>query len=291
MAIKLDGIPIADLGIEIFTGSSEEILSTRDRTVTIPERHGAIDFGSDLSPVSFNYKAGFISATTAIEREKAIRTFIAYMSDTTGRPKYRKLIKDSEPDKYYNVRISGRISPEKVKEYAFFDLPLTAFDPFAHAELAEYDETYLYDALLEHDTGLIYPNSRTVHDWAFLSPNQMLYMGEREWSGFVWTYPRHTSGQYNYGQTTPLIIEISGNVTNPKITNYNNDQYIQINTTLSNQVLLIDGEKMTVTIDGVNALNDMTGDFIDMDPGNNGFFFDGTNQYAHVTYKWEHKFF
>lgn len=287
----LDGSTFASFGlIEVIEPDIPILPETRDRTIEIPKRDGAYDFGADMGPRRFSIPLVWKDETSKANLQSKIRTFASFLTDTSGKPRNIILRFDDEIEKYYTVRYAGSLPIQRLLKYGFFDLPMIAFDPSAYALLSAYDETYLYDTGLEYDTGLIYPNSRTVHDWAFLSPNQMLYMGEREWSGFVWNYPRHMSSQYNYGKSTPLIIEISGDVTNPKITNNNNDQYIQITTTLSNQVLIIDGEKMTVTIDGVNALKYMTGDFIDLEPNGNGFFFDGTSPYAHVTYNWKNKF-
>lgn len=290
--ITLDGKTLDEFGLTPMPGHEFQILApTVDRKVTIPLRFGAYDFGADLAEKEFTFPLAWAKELSRVELQKKIREFAAFLVDSRGRPRDIKLVFDYEPDKWYTVRYAGQMTPERLLNMAFFELPMVAHDPFAYAVLEQYDETYDYDTGQEYDSGLIYPNKRAVHDWTFLSPNQMVYMGEREWAGFAWTYSRHMSSQYNHSATaTPLIIEIAGNVTNPKITNTANDQWIQINTTLTNQVLRIDGRKKTVTIDGTNALKYMSGDFIDLEPGENGFFFDGTAPYCHVTYLWEHKF-
>lgn len=282
--LTFNSIHSSTLNIVVRSINRQILSASRDEYEYIPGRAGSYLFEEELADRFIEIELAIVENSLINLRKKA-REVAKWL-----RTKQRvKLIFDDEPDKWYMAKVANQLDLEPRLSTGKTEIIFRCL-PYANAELAEYDETYLYDTGLEYDTGLIYPNSRTVHDWAFLSPFQMLYMGEREWAGFVWNYSRHMSSQYNYGTLTPLIIEISGNVINPKITNNNNGQYIQINTTLFNQVLIIDSDKMTVTIDGANAMKYMTGDFIQMEPEDNGFFFYGINPYAHVTYNWEHKF-
>jgi phage-related protein len=237
-------------------------------------------------------ECALLGAISPSDLQAKVRALAAHLMDNNGRPQTLELIFDTEPEKRYYVRYAGSLPIQRIVSAGLFTLPLVAYDPFAYSALDAYDVTYEYDPGRIYDSGLIYPNARTVQDWSFVYPAQVVPVGTpREWAGFVWTYSRHMSSQYNHSDyNTPLIVEISGNETNPKITNNNTGQQISIATTLTNQTLLIDGEKMTVTIDGANAINLMSGDFIDLQPGDNGFFFEGINPYATVTYKWEHKF-
>ena len=293
MSIKLGGKTAEELNIRVLIDTQEPILpDTRDRILTIPGRHGAYDFGADLEPRKFELKCALLGATSPSDLQKKVRALAAHLIDENGRPRTLELIFDTEPEKKYYVRYAGSLPIERIVALGLFTLPLVAYDPYAYSALDAYDVTYEYDTGKTYDSGLIYPNAHTVQDWTFVYPAQMIPIGNaREWAGFVWIYPRHMSSQYNYSDyKTPLIVEISGNVTNPTITNVDTNQQISIATTLSNQTLVIDGEKMTVTIDGANAISLMSGDFIDLQSGGNGFIFEGINPYATVTYKWGHKF-
>lgn len=268
--ITLDGKTAKELGILVKRESQRPILpNTRDRILTIPGRHGAYDFGADLEPRMFDLQCTMI-AKNSTDLQKAVRKLAAFLMDQTGRPRTLEFRFDAEPEKWYMARYNGSLPIERVAYWGTFSLPLMAYDPYAYAKLEAYDQIYQYDAGFEYETGLYYPNTL---------------------SGFVWTYSRHMSGQTNFSPfQTPLIVEISGNVTNPKITNTANGQWMAVNASIQNQVLRIDGEKMTVTIDGINAMQYFSGDFIQLVPDGNGLVFDGGKPNAQVTFLWKHKF-
>jgi phage-related protein len=288
----LDGSTFASFGlVEKIEQDIPMLSETRDKIVEIPERDGAYDFGADMGPRSFKVPLAWKDEISTTALQAKIRTFAAFLMDASGKPRNMVLQFYDETEKYYIVRYSGSLPIQRLLKYGFFDLPLLAYDPFAYAVAEAYDETYLYDVGLEYDTGLIYPNARFVQDWSFLAPTTIVPIGDpRMWAGFVWMYSTHFSSQHNYGAVeTPLIVEISGDVINPTITSANGDT-ITITTTLVNQTLLIDGNRKIVTIDGVNALSYLTGDFITMDIGENLFTFTGASPLATVTYQWLNKF-
>jgi len=166
-------------------------------------------------------------------------------------------------------------------------------EPFAYATLEEYDATIEYDTGELYDTGLIYPNARTVYDWTFLAPYFNIRNGDsREWCGFPWSYNPHMTSLYNWGTIkTPFTITIYGSVTNPRIYQETTSAEFTISATITaGSTMIIDSEAMTVTYNGTNYLDKMTGDFLDLEVGANGFFFYGTSPQAEVTFDFEQRF-
>lgn len=270
MSLTLDGNSLASFGLILQPRKDIEILPvTRDRTVQIPKRDGAYDFGADLAERRFGLPLAWAKETSESNLAAKIQTFADFLVDANGKPRDIKLVFDFETTKYFTVRYSGQMLPSRQLSMAFFMLPMTAFDPAKYATIAAFDENNEYDTGLQYDSGLIYDNPES----------------------FSWLYESHMSGVYNWSKkTTPLILTIVGTVTNPSITNADTGETITITTALSGQTLVIDGKKMQVTIDGVNNLNLMSGDFVNLQQGSNGLTFSGTDPDATVTYSWLHKF-
>ena len=134
MSITLGGKTATELNIRVLKGTQEPITAaTRDRTLTIPGRHGAYDFGADLSVRMFALECAIL-ADSPSDLQTKIRALAAHLSDARGRPRTLELIWDEEPDRHYSVRYSGNLPVERVAAIGLFTLPLTAFDPFAYGE-------------------------------------------------------------------------------------------------------------------------------------------------------------
>lgn len=267
----IDGKDISEFGLILQPRYQHPILpATRDRTIEIPGKHGAYDFGADLNIRQFSLPLVWTKELTQKALQERAREFAAFLTDGNGRPRTLKLAFDYETEKYYMVRYSGSLDIERLLSLGFFELPLIAFDPFAYASANAYDN----DPALEYDTGLHYDDGH-MYD----NP-----------TGFSWAYSRHRSGLFNFSShSAPLILKIEGTVTNPKIINESTGEELGL-PSISGEALEVDSEKMTVKKDGVNALNDMSGDFLELVSGDNGLVFQGSSPNATVTYRWKHKF-
>lgn len=140
MSIRLGGVRDVDLGFRVLEASEEPLLpSTRDRTLSIPGRHGLYDFGAELDARPFTYKCAFVSDGTdyaqpsAAGLQQQLRRLARHLLDSYGRPKEMDLVREWEPDKTYRVRLSGLADLERViyGSVGLFTLPLIAYDPFA----------------------------------------------------------------------------------------------------------------------------------------------------------------
>jgi phage-related protein len=97
---------------------------------------------------------------------------------------------------------------------------------------------------------------------------------------------------YNHGTIeTPFTITIYGTVENPRIYQETTSAEFTISANMTaGSTMIIDSETMTVTLNGTNYLGKMTGDFLNLEVGANGFFFYGTNPQAEVTFDFEQRF-
>lgn len=88
---------------------------------------------------------------------------------------------------------------------------------------------------------------------------------------------------------TDFIIEISGTVTNPSVTNLVNNQKLTL-PSISSGKLIIDGKRFVVIKNDQDILDGSNYNFFHIQPGEVGFLFEGDSPNAAVTYKWLHKF-
>lgn len=127
----LGGKSAKELGIIMLRSSQRPVLpGTVDRTLAIPGRHGAWDFGADLSARQFELECALI-ADDIPSREATISALAAHLVDQTGRPRELDLIFDAVPDRKFRVRYSGTLPIDRLAHTGRFTLPLVAFDPFA----------------------------------------------------------------------------------------------------------------------------------------------------------------
>jgi predicted phage tail component-like protein len=256
------------------------------RELTIPGRHGTYDFGDNtfenrIIEVDLKY-----IGTSIAELRTRARQIAAWLSGYSGS---KNLIFDDEPDKYYVGKVYSDVGLTNLFSLGEVSVQIEC-EPFAYADLAEYDETIEYDTGELYDAGLIYPNARTVYDWTFLAPYFNVRNGDsREWCGFPWSYNPHMTSLYNHGTIkAPFTMTIYGEVVNPRIYQETTSAEFTISAIMTaGSTMIIDSENMIVTYNGANYLHKMTGDFLNLEVGANGFFFYGTNPQAEVTFDFD----
>ncbi|XID91032.1 phage tail domain-containing protein [Paenibacillaceae bacterium WGS1546] len=249
MSIILNGVRDIDLGFRVLEGSEDTILpDTVDRTMAISGRQGAWYFGADLSARYFGFKCAFVTSGTdytapsAIELQKRVRQLATHLTDGYGKPKAIELVMERDPDKYYTVRYAGSSPIDRIMYSAIgmFTLPLVAFDPNA----------YLIEPILDSDIIL----------------NSDIRLSGEEYSFTVTGSTAMTVPNIGSLISRPTII-VSGNYTNLSLSA--NGKTFGFNQVVTNKTLTINGAALTVKLDGVNALNSITGDFIEVLPGDN----------------------
>jgi len=129
--LSLAGINPESMGLHMSNASERPILpATRDRTLTIPGRNGAWDFGADMEPREFNLDCAFIAQSPEklqFNAEKLARLLV----DAHGKPRTVRLVFSVHPDRTYTVRYSGSWPIERLAGMGRFKLPLIAYDPYA----------------------------------------------------------------------------------------------------------------------------------------------------------------
>lgn len=248
----------------------EAIPNVRRKTIPIPGMPGRWDFGSELESRMFEIPIRALS-DSSINLQQSQNKLVDFLMDEYGCPRDIKIIFDYEPDKFYAAKIDGSVAPVlKAHISRNMTLPFIAHDPHKYATANEYDpkEDYLYDQDYLYDIGLMYDNPKS----------------------FQWKYERHYSGINNYSSlVTDFVIEIQGTVTNPSVTNLNDNTKLTL-PSISNGRLVIDGKRFVVIRNGQEILDGSNYNFFNIQPGEVGFLFEGLNPNAKVTYKWMHKF-
>lgn len=260
----------------------------RKRELVIPGKHGVYDFADNtfekrIIEVELKY-----IGTSFTELRTRARQIAYWLSGFSGT---KNLVFDDETDKYYVGKIYSEIGLQNLFKLGQCTVQFEV-EPFAYATLYAYDVTYNYDSGHDYDIGLIYPNQRTVQDWYFLAPFfNVRNADDREWCGFPWTYNPHMTSLYNHATiATPVTITIYGKVENPRIYQETTSAEFTISANMTaGSTMIIDSENMTVTLNGSNYLHKMTGDFLNLEVGANGFFFYGTNPRAEVTFDFLHQ--
>ncbi len=287
-----NGTHSSEYGIVAKTVNRPILPTLRKRELVVPGKHGTYDFNDNtfenrIIEVELRYIG------TSFEELRTRSREIAYW--LSGYSEEKNLIFDDEDDKWYVAKIYSTVGLTNLFKLGETTIQFEC-EPFAYATLDEYDETYEYDTGEDYDSGLIYPNARTVYDWYFLAPYFNIRNGDsREWCGFPWTYNPHMTGLYNHGTIeTPFTITIYGEVTGP-ITIYQETTSASITISAdmtAGSTMVIDTETMTVSYNGTNYLNYVSGDIdnFNLQIGTNGFFFYGTNPICEVTFDWEHRF-
>jgi len=132
MSFTLGGKTARELGLVMLRESQRPILpGTLDKTMVIPGRHGAWDFGAELDARVFELECAFVTRNPR-ELQQRITALAAHLVDSYGRPRKLELRFDVQPDRYWIVRYAGRLPVERVAGLGRFTLPLVAYDPFAY---------------------------------------------------------------------------------------------------------------------------------------------------------------
>lgn len=244
MTVYINGVNIEEYGVRVLKGTKHDALpETRDRSITVPGRHGAFDFGADLGVRQFEIKCALINALDPTDLQLKLRKLATVLTDAYGRPKTFRLMFSEETDKYYDARYTGRVGVDRVHKLGLFSLAFTAFDPLAKSVvpsdeiIMDSDTPVLSDILM--DTGL---SERSI------------------------TLPTTFSIINNGTVALRFGYKIVGSGTN--VTLSANGKTFSLGT-FANKTIDVDGEGYLVKIDGIENLTSTSGDFIELLPGVN----------------------
>jgi phage-related protein len=261
MSLTLDGKRPEELGLKLLQEHQHPALpETRDRSVEIPGKHGAYDFGADLGVRPFELPF-LVNQFEKVDVQQKVREFTRLLVSPNGRPKTVELIFDYEPDKAYTVRYTGSLPIDRLVRMGEFVLPLTAFDPYA------YHTTSTEDIIMDSDTSVMSEVLLdSVYSFNVASPQ---------------TLEVHNFSYYN---TYPTI-EIKGSFTS--LTLSSNGKSFSFGPQ-SNKTIEV--SQFETKIDGVNSLSAMTGESLEFIEGFNDVVITGSNINATITFKFKPRY-
>ncbi len=144
--VDTEGI-LQPLGVMVLGDSRKDLLPpTRDMTEEIPGRHGEIDFGTEFKARPLELHVATIEGLSPLEKEELRRKCAMYLNPTTGT---KKLVFLDDPDKEYNVKYSGKITPTNQPTWFDFTIPFKMCDPLIY----DGNETVLVGSGTLNNTG------------------------------------------------------------------------------------------------------------------------------------------
>ncbi|MCM3665506.1 phage tail family protein [Mesobacillus subterraneus] len=266
--VKLDGYSPDEFGLVFLKDHYHPATpEMRNRTMTIPGMPGEWDFGSEWGSRPFNLPFAVIEYDR-YELQRKLRAFVAFLMDAYGKPREIRLSFDYEPDKYYSVKVAGKVDVERAIHTGQFSLSLIAHKPMANFIVPTDEISWDSDIPFTADISL---DSQYVYD--ITAPTTINIIND----GLV--------------SVKPLIL-ISG--TASSLTMQYNAQKFSFGS-ISAPALVpmeIDVERYTVRINGVPTLSALTGPIEKMFlyPSDNAISVDGTDLNIKLTFRFNHQY-
>jgi len=265
--VYVDDFCLQDLGLSVRLSSSEPALpNIRNQSVVVPNRHGAFDYGGWLNAREFTLDCVFDRRESYAELKRAIRKLNALFIDEWGRPKTVKLRFGDNLNVYFNVRLTGGVPMERRANHGIFSLALTAFDPFSYSNVTSDEITW---------------GSEDIYFTATYPLGHNGGNATRKITGNT------TFTTYVDGDALRAVMTLAGSASNVTISA--NGKVAALGA-FNNANITIDGEHYTVTKDGVNSLALMTGDFIELLPGDNNITITGSNMNFDLTLRYRDRY-
>lgn len=204
-----------------------------NKTLSIPRKAGLYYFGTEIGERRFSIPIGTVNMNRN-ELQRNLRKFVAFLFDQYGQPKGIKIVFDYEPDKYYTVKCDDPLLPSRLVHASEFELPFTAYDPFAHSN--------------------VYADEITWGNQTITFESHYL-LGHEGSDGLVSVTSPTTLDIFVTGYAVKPIIEISGSATNLTVTN--NGQSFSL-PSFSNADWVIDCDRYTVSKNGQSAFGEVS---------------------------------
>lgn len=99
------------------------------KTLSIPGRVGVWDFGVEIRERPLAYPLKIMDRLHG-RMEYQFNLFKDFWFDAYGQPREVKIVRDIEPDKFYMVKLSAPLLPQRLEEEGNFTLPLVANYPY-----------------------------------------------------------------------------------------------------------------------------------------------------------------
>ena len=209
-------------------------------TMSIPGMDGEWDFGSDLKPIPFNLSFRKIEMDKH-EMQRKLKEFAVFLCDSYGKPRPVKLTYDYEPDRYYEVKLSKMLNPDRMANVTDIEVPFIAHKP--HAQFIVPSNKISWDSDVPFYSDILWGMDQT--EYKIISPQtiNVVYSGTKAIrAGFKL-------------QGTGSNVKVSANGKTMTFGNMNSTTYE------------VDGETYTIKKNGVDSL--VSTEFIELIHGEN----------------------
>lgn len=247
--ITLNGYDLSYFGLKFGKGHSHPAPNLREKTLVIPGKKGVWDLGTEMGVRDFSLPLAFVEQDRAALQYR-IRKFMSFLFDPYGKAREIKLIFDYEPDKFYMVKYSGQINPDRLLGLGKFDLPLVANNPVAK---------------------FIVPSDELTMDSDIPIMSDLLW--DTGFSNRQITNPQ-TFTIINNG-TLAILFAFNMNGSGDNVTFTANGKIMTFGSFTNKSIEVT--ENYIVKVDGVSNLTSTNGVFLELLPGVNEIYVSGTN--------------
>ena len=266
MPTKLDNYTFEDFGlIEEFGHVQPSTPEFTEQTLAIPGRPGLLGFGTQIGAKQFSLPVK-VFVRDRYERQRIKNKLVAFLFDAYRQPREFKLSFDYEQDKYYIAKVASQFTPEMLFQLDQFELPLVANDPTKYFLVgADSIRMGSHIPIRSH----VNPGAR--HSFTITSNQTIKVIND----GALALRPR---------------INISGTATSITIKNTINNQSFKMTNIISSKPVIVEGKTYLVTEGGVDTFSKLTGDFIDLLPGENTLAISGEDMNLTINFKYKSQF-
>ncbi|MDX1769890.1 MAG: phage tail family protein [Planococcaceae bacterium] len=244
----LDDVEISEYGFQLESGHENPLLvNGTDIVTTIPGRAGQLFLDDTPGPIPFTLTT-FTIQDNPFELQQKVRILKKLFTDSRGKKKYVKLRWAYEPDRFYFVRYNSDVPFERIfGKSGRASIPLICDDGFAQSVVKNDEVTWGSEVLTFASTAYTFGHTGSGVA-AFLAPGT-------------------TSVEVVGDNVRPMVI-VSGFGTNVTISWGGKTMTLG---TFPESNWAIDLKEYVATKDGLNALDDIGGDWLTMElePGTN----------------------
>lgn len=266
-AVFIDDFRLQDLGIAVQLSSSEPALpSIRNQSIVVPNRHGVFDYGGWLGARQFTLDCVLLRRESYADIKRGIRKLVKLLIDDWGRPKTVKLRFGDNLNVFYNARLTAGVPVERIANLGMFSLTFTAFDPVAYSNVTN-------DEIVWGSTDIYFTANYPLGHIGGNATHRIT--GNTSFTTYV------------DGDALRAVMSISGSATSVTISA--NGKSLKLDA-FNNAIIDIDGENYAVSQNGTNSLALMSGDFIELLPGENTINVTGNGMNFDLTLKYRDRY-
>lgn len=161
MILMDDKYRLEDFGLYLEEGHDHPLTPVfEQKTMHIAGRPGMWDFGSEIKEKRGNWPIA-TNGKDLNELQQKLNAFVAFLFDEFGKPRTFKVVYDYEPDKYYMMKVASQFSPDRIKPFNRFVLPVVAYDPYKYSRFysneiiwGSEEINFAFSYLIGHEGGL-----------------------------------------------------------------------------------------------------------------------------------------